>query len=395
LELILQALKYKEVTKLKSDREELVEKLIFKEPTEEVLTKERLKEYISNRIALKHYIGFEISGFVHLGTGLLTMAKVADLQKAGIAVTLFLADYHSWINNKLGGDLSVIRKVAGGYFKEALKQSLKLVGGDPDKLNFVLGSELYERKGLEYFETLLKVSMNTSLSRIRRSITIMGRKEGEIIDFAQLIYPAMQVADIFGLGVNLAHGGMDQRKAHIIALEVGEKVGKYKPLALHHHLLIGMHITEDIRQKILKAKREENRELFEEGIIEIKMSKSKPESAIFIHDSPDEIERKLMKAYCPPKEVELNPILELARYILFRGEEKELVVVNAKTQERKVYKTYPELEKDYVEGKIFPADLKLSVSSALINLLEPARKYFLEGPGKNLLEEMKEIKVTR
>jgi tyrosyl-tRNA synthetase len=380
---------------LKNDREELVEKLIFKEPTEEVLTKERLEEYISNRIALKHYIGFEISGFVHLGTGLLTMAKVADLQKAGIAVTLFLADYHSWINNKLGGDLSVIRKVAGGYFKEALKQSLKLVGGDPDKLNFVLGSELYERKGLEYFETLLKVSMNTSLSRIRRSITIMGRKEGEIIDFAQLIYPAMQVADIFGLGVNLAHGGMDQRKAHIIALEVGEKIGKYKPLALHHHLLIGMHITEEVRQKILKAKREENRELFEEGIIEIKMSKSKPESAIFIHDLPEEIERKLMKAYCPPKEVELNPILELARYILFRGEEKELVVVNAKTQERKVYKTYPELEKDYVEGKIFPADLKLSVSYAIINLLEPARKYFLEGPGKNLLEEMKEIKVSR
>jgi len=372
-----------------------VEKLIFKEPTEEVLTKERLEEYISNRIALKHYIGFEISGFVHLGTGLLTMEKVADLQKAGVDVTLFLADYHSWINNKLGGDLSVIRKVAGGYFKEALKQSLKLVGGDPDKLNFMLGSELYERKGLEYFETLLKVSMNTSLSRIRRSITIMGRKEGEIIDFAQLIYPAMQVADIFGLGVNLAHGGMDQRKAHIIALEVGEKIGKYKPLALHHHLLIGMHITEEVRQKILKAKREENRELFEEGIIEIKMSKSKPESAIFIHDLPEEIERKLMKAYCPPKEVELNPILELARYILFRGEEKELVVVNAKTQERKVYKTYPELEKDYVEGKIFPADLKLSVSSAIINLLEPARKYFLEGPGKNLLEEMKEIKVSR
>jgi len=380
---------------LKNDREELVEKLIFKEPTEEVLTKERLEEHIGNRIALKHYIGFEISGFVHLGTGLLTMAKVADLQKAGIAVTLFLADYHSWVNNKLGGDLSVIRKVAGGYFKEALKQSLKLVGGDPDKLNFMLGSELYERKGLEYFETLLKVSMNTSLSRIRRSITIMGRKEGEIIDFAQLIYPAMQVADIFGLGVNLAHGGMDQRKAHIIALEVGEKIGKYKPLALHHHLLIGMHITEEVRQKILKAKREENRELFEEGIIEIKMSKSKPESAIFIHDLPEEIERKLMKAYCPPKEVELNPILELARYILFRGEEKELVVVNAKTQERKVYKTYPELEKDYVEGKIFPADLKLSVSSAIINLLEPARKYFLEGPGKNLLEEMKEIKVSR
>ena len=54
-----------------------------------------------------------------------------------------------------------------------------------------------------------------------------------------------------------------------------------------------------------------------------------------------------------------------------------------------------QLIKDYVEGKVYPANLKSSVSDALINLLEPARKYFLEGPGKNLLEEMKEIKVTR
>ena len=383
--------------KLKNDTNEpsLVEKLIYKEPTEEVLTKEKLREYLSNNIALKHYIGYEISGFVHLGTGLLCMAKVADLQKAGIDVTVFLADYHSWINKKLGGDLSVIRKIAGGYFKEALKQSLKLVGGDPDKLNFVLGSELYEKKGSEYLETLLKISMNVSLSRIKRSITIMGRKEGEIIDFAQLIYPPMQVADIFSLNVNLAHGGMDQRKAHVIALEVGEKIGGYKPVALHNHLLIGMHITEDIRQKILKAKREGDRGLFEEGIIEIKMSKSKPESAIFIHDPPDEIEKKLKKVYCPPKEVELNPIMELARYILFRGEEKELFVVNTKTYERKVYTTYSELERDYIEGKIHPADLKSNVSAALINLLEPTRRYFLEGPGKKLLEEMKEIKVTR
>ena len=33
----------------------------------------------------------------------------------------------------------------------------------------------------------------------------MGRKEGEII-VAQLIYPPMQVADIFTLDVNLAQG---------------------------------------------------------------------------------------------------------------------------------------------------------------------------------------------
>ncbi|MEM3180836.1 MAG: tyrosine--tRNA ligase [Candidatus Micrarchaeaceae archaeon] len=374
--------------------EELI-KLIYKEPTEEVLTDNKVKEYLTQGTPFKHYIGYEISGYVHLGTGPLCMSKVADFQKAGINTTIFLADYHSWINKKLGGDLSTIRRVAGSYFKEALKQSLKIVGGNPDDVNYVLGSELYRKAGSDYLETLLKISMNTSLSRIRRSITIMGRKEGEIIDFAQLIYPPMQVADIFALNVNLAHGGMDQRKAHVIALEIGEKVAGYKPVAVHHHLLIGMHITEDVKQKILRAKREGNRELFEEGIIDIKMSKSKPESAIFIHDTPEDIERKIKKTYCPPKEIELNPVMELAKYILFRGGEKEFEIINVKTHERRIYETYQELEKDYMSGKIHPADLKSSVSSELINLLRPARKYFLDGPGKKCLEDMKEIKVSR
>jgi tyrosyl-tRNA synthetase len=374
---------------------ETVLRLIKRLPTEEVLTGDKLVEYLTQGVSLKHYIGYEISGYVHLGTGPLSTSKVVDFQKAGIDVTIFLADYHSWINKKLGGDLSTIRKVAGGYFKEALKQSLKIVGGNPDNVKFVLGSELYEKKGIEYLETILKVSMNTTLSRVKRSITIMGRKEGEVIDFAQLLYPPMQVADIFALGVNLAHGGMDQRKAHVIALEVGEKVAGYKPVAIHHHLLIGMHISEDIRQKILKAKKEGNRELLEEGIIDIKMSKSKPESAIFIHDSPEDIKRKIERAYCPPKEVELNPILEIANYILFRGEEKEFEIINAKTGERRVYTSYTQLESEYKEGKIHPADLKNAVANELIKLLEPAYRHFTEGRGKRYLEEMREIKITR
>jgi tyrosyl-tRNA synthetase len=369
--------------------------LIKKLPTEEVLAEDQLINYLENETKLKHYQGFEVSGFLHVGNGILSAEKIKDFQEAGIEVNIFLADYHTWINKKLGGDLSTIRKVAGGYFKEALKQSLKIVGSDPENVKFILGSELYEKKGIEYLETLLKISMNTSFSRIRRSLTIMGRKEGEVIDFAQLIYPPMQVADIFALGVNLAHGGMDQRKAHVIALEVGEKVAGYKPVAVHQHVLMGMHISENIRQKILKAKKEGKRELFEESIADIKMSKSKPETAIFIHDSPEDIRRKIDKAYCPPKEVELNPVLELTNYILFRGEKKEFEIINARTGEKKVYNSYEELENEYARGKIHPADLKTAISKELIKLLEPAWKYFAEGPGKKYLEEMKEIKITR
>jgi len=374
---------------------EEVLRLVTREPTEEVLTLERLRSYLEEGIKLKHYIGFEISGYVHLGTGIVCMQKVADFQRAGIDTTIFLADYHSWINRKLGGDLSTIRRVAGGYFKEALRWSLKIVGGDPDRVKFVMGSELYEKLGTEYLSNVIKVSMHTSLSRVRRSVTIMGRRAGEALSFAQLLYVPMQVADIFSLGVNLAHGGMDQRKAHVIAIEVGEKVGGYKPVAVHHHLLTGMTLTEEARKLMLEARTRGDREAFEQGVLEVKMSKSKPRSAIFIHDTEEEIVQKIRGAYCPPKEVELNPVLELARYLIFRNREEPLVIVNRKTGAKKVFKSYEELEIAYTKGEVHPLDLKLTVAEELAKMLEPARKYFREGPGRRYLEEMREIKVTR
>ena len=182
--------------------------LITRKPAEEVLTVENLKHLLEVGVPLQHYIGFEISGYIHLGTGLMAGAKIADFQKAGAKTRVFLADWHSWINDKLGGDLEVIQKVALSYFKEGMKQSIKAMGGDPDRVEFVLASEILE-KG-DYWQTVIDISKNVTLSRMMRSITIMGRQMGEGIDFAKLIYPAMQVADIFYQGVNLAHAGMDQ-----------------------------------------------------------------------------------------------------------------------------------------------------------------------------------------
>ncbi|MEM1829724.1 MAG: tyrosine--tRNA ligase, partial [Thermofilaceae archaeon] len=329
---------------------ETVLKFVMREPTEEVLTPERLAKYLEEAAELSHYIGFEISGFVHLGTGIISMQKVADFQRAGIKTTVFLADYHSWINRKLGGDLSTIRKVAGGYFKEALRVSLKIVGGDPDRVDFILGSEFYEKLGVEYLTNVIKVSMETTLSRVRRSVTIMGRRMSESLSFAQLLYVPMQVADIFSLKVNVAHGGMDQRKAHVIAIECGERVGGYTPVAVHHHLLTGMNIDEAARSAILKARTSGSRDELEEAILEAKMSKSKPQSAIFIHDSPEEILQKVKAAYCPPRETELNPILEIAKFILFRDRKEEFEIINRKTGTKISFTTYDELAKAYTEG---------------------------------------------
>src|SRR3989344_6066238 len=99
----------------------------------ETLTEEELKTLIESGTPLRHYIGFEISGKLHLGY-LFTMMKVKDLQDAGAETIMWLADLHSAINDKLGGDLETIKKVARGYFTDALKTLFQAIGGDPDKL---------------------------------------------------------------------------------------------------------------------------------------------------------------------------------------------------------------------------------------------------------------------
>ena len=262
---------------------------LIKRNTAEIMTEEDLKQRLESGIKLKHYIGFEISGKIHLGTGIMCMSKVKDFMDAGTECSLFLADWHSWINNKLGGDMETIKRVAGGYFKEGLKASFKCVGGDPEKLKFVLGSDLYHNND-EYWQTMIDISKNTSLARMMRSITIMGRKEGELVDFAKLIYPPMQVADIFAQGINMPHAGLDQRKAQVIARDVAlnlkikplldKKGNKIKPVAVHHHLILGLG-----KPSIWPIPKENLQELWSS----LKMSKSKPETCIFIHDSEEEI----------------------------------------------------------------------------------------------------------
>lgn len=374
------------------DIEKKVE-LITRKPTEEVLTVDNLRDLLEVGMSLQHYIGFEISGYIHLGTGLMAGAKIADFQKAGIKTRVYLADWHSWINDKLGGDLEVIQKVALGYFKEGMKQSIKVMGGDPDKVEFVLASEILERG--DYWRTIIDISKNVTLARMMRSITIMGRQMGEAIDFAKLIYPAMQVADIFYQGVNIAHAGMDQRKAHVIAREVAEKLKyhplvwdgkKVKPIAVHHHLLLGL--QEPPKWPI------GGEEEFKEIKAQMKMSKSKPYSAVFIHDTPEEIRQKLRKAFCPAKEINYNPVLDWAEHIIFREEPAEFTIHRpAKFGGDVTYTTFEELKRDFAEGKLHPLDLKNAVAEYLIELLKPIREYFEKHPEP--LELMKRVQITR
>jgi tyrosyl-tRNA synthetase len=370
---------------------------LIKRNTEEILGEDELRGMLERGEKLKHYIGFEISGKPHLGHGLVCMAKVKDFMDAGMDCSIFLADWHSWINDKLGGNLGIIKKVAGGYFKEVMIAAFKCVGGDPKKLKFVLGSDLYEKNDL-YWLTVIDISKNTSLSRILRSITIMGRQEGESVDFAKLIYPPMQVADIFIQGINVPHAGMDQRKAQVIARDVAMKLSfkpllnkkgeTIKPTAVHGHLIMGL--QKPPVWPVPKDKLQEFR-------AQCKMSKSIPSSAVYMDDSEEEIRAKINKAFCMEKEVDYNPILDWTKHIIFSiGKNPKLDIKRSEKFGGNItYISHEELEKDFAEGKLHPMDLKAAIAEKLIEILKPAREHLSKPEIQKMKKEMEGLMITR
>lgn len=327
--------------------------------TEEIVTLEELKSKLESKEKIKGYIGFEPSGLFHIGW-LIWAQKVKDLMDAGVDMSVLMATWHAWINDKLGGDMELI-KTAGKYAIEILGA----YGIDLAKLKIIDAEDLVKDKN--YWELVIKVAKSTSLARMRRALTIMGRKsEDAELDTSKLIYPAMQVSDIFYLDLDIALGGTDQRKAHMLARDVSEKLGRKKVIAIHTPLLVGLQGG----QRMDTTNKEED-----ELMADIKMSKSKPETAIFINDSQEEVEEKIRKAYCPKGVVENNPILQINKYIIFTKPNQVLKI------ERDIkyggdieFRNYDELEKTFAEGKLHPMDLKTATSKKLNEILEPLRK---------------------
>lgn len=342
---------------------DLTEKLelVLKPPVAEAVTEEELKALLETHAHPKHYIGFEVSGLLHAGS--FACAQVVNnLSAAGFETTILLADWHALINNKLGGDFGKI-EVAAGYFEEAFKFLCP-------KANIVLGTDLYKHND-DYWKSVLQFSMHVTLARATRTMQVLGRSESDTLDVAKYVYPSMQSVDIKFLGVDVAHAGTDQRKVHMLAREVFPKMGWKPPIALHHRLLPAL------------------------GGEELKMSKSKPDTAVFIHDSEAEIKRKISKAFCPEKTVEGNPVLAYARDLVFAGKSSFKIERPAKFGGNAEFFAFHELEAAFAKGEVHPSDLKNSVASELNAFISPVRKHFESGKAKDAFEKVKSFQATR
>jgi len=312
---------------------------------EEVVTREELESLVSSGSGVGYY-GTAPTGPFHVGY-LVPLGKVSDLVKAGVRMKILLADIHAYMDDRKT-DWSML-KVRTEYYFRCISLLLK----DVD-VEYRVGSEFQFEK--EYFEKLYRISALVTVSRAQRAASMVTRMREPKV--SELIYPIMQAIDCDALKVNIALGGIDQRHIYMLTRE-------YFPL-------LGLNPVTCIFTPLVPSLRGPD----------VKMSASIPESNIQVYEPEESIRRKILKAYCPMREVKssglqyVNPVIAIASLAL-------IPIVGSLKVERDpskggdvVYTDAGVLEKDYAEGKVHPLDLKNSVADALTEFLKPVREYF-------------------
>jgi tyrosyl-tRNA synthetase len=330
----------------KEERKELVLR-----NTTEIIQEEELDEILEEKESPVTYIGYETSGPLHLGHWL-SIRKALDMQKAGFDVKILFADLHTYLNKK--GEEEWIQAMT-----EYWQATFEACGLDAD---FIRGREFQE--GTDYFHDVLELSLNTTINRGTRSMQEVARGERDSQSISQIVYPLMQALDIEYLDVDVAIGGIEQRKIHMLAREVLPKIGYEKPACLHHPLVVSLTGGD-------------------------KMSSSKPETMFPLHASEETIKDRIRDAYCPQGEVEENPVIQVARFHIF-GDDEELEIERPEEYGGDLtYTDLEELKDDFESEDLHPQDLKNAVAQHIADKLEPVRERFKQEP--ELLDCLEEI----
>ena len=310
---------------------------LIRKNTQEIITEESLNELLKKKKQPVVYCGYEPNGPMHLGH-FVTVTKLLDLQKAGFKVKILLADVHALLNRK-GNEKEIKKEV------ENWKKTIKAIG---IKAEIVLGSDFEFNK--EYQLDVMRLAQQATINRGLRSMQEIAR-DIENATISQLWYPLMQVADIKHLGVDVALGGMEQRKVHMIGKDMANTL-EHSFVAIHTPLITS-----------LKGPGE-------------KMSKSSPRSGISITETKEEIKKTIAEAYCPEKQTENNPVLQIIELIIFPRVKNFVIERPNKYGGSKKFSSYEELSASYTKGEVHPMDLKNAVADELEKIIAPIRKNY-------------------
>ncbi|TFG34550.1 tyrosine--tRNA ligase [Candidatus Thorarchaeota archaeon] len=310
---------------------------------EEVVTVDEVKNILRDKPDFNFYYGTAPTGPFHFAY-MIPLNKLIELAKLGGNGTILLADYHAHLDDqKTSFEQMDIRSK---YYEECIRG---VFGKDAKLVKFVRGST-YQNKP-DYIEDLFKVAAKVTTTRALRAASEVVRMSGDA-KVSGLMYPLLQILDVKYLKADITVGGIDQRNIYMLGRELLESVGYQKGVYIFMPLLPS-----------LKGGG-------------AKMSASDPSTHIRVTDGIEDIKSTIKKAYCPAGDLEQNPITSTLRYIIFPRYEKIIIQRTAKFGGDIEFVNVNEFETAYLKEEIHPMDVKSTVTKYLIELLEPARKYF-------------------
>ncbi len=331
---------------------------------------------------IRAYVGFEPSGKAHIGWKVISQA-LRRLLDADVNVLIFLADWHAWVNDKFGGDMDKIQ-TTGRYMEEVFRALL----GHPEEgegagqIRFLYASELMDSG--DYWARVLKCSKNMSLDRVRRTFSIMGRDEDSSDgDLSKFFYPAMQAADIFELQIDIAVGGMDQRKAHMYMRRVADRHNWLKATCVHTPIISSLKAGTRMETAVI-----EKAGGISAGGSDSKMSKSDPSGAILLHDNAKKMRKKMRKAYLDPQD-DNSPVYELVEHIIFPELGTLTITPKPEYGEPTTWNNLDLLKAALASGDVHPLDFKFGVADGLSETLASLTAHFDNKP--ELLDEINAI----
>lgn len=309
---------------------------------QEIITKEELEKLLSKEKEISVYWGTMPTGSISIAY-FFPMLKIADFLKAGLKVKILLADLHAALD---GVPWELLDKRTE-YYKRAIIIILKIIGVDIKKLEFVRGKDV-QLNG-KYFEDVLKLGMVSTIRNCKKAASeVVKMTENPLL--GNLIYPIMQALDEEYLKVHIQFAGLDQRKIMVYARENLPKIG-YKPRV-------------ELMTPMIR------------GLVGEKMSSSIESTKIDLLDDENNVKKKINSAECIEGDPN-NGVISILEYfiMILKGDKNESFIVERpeKFGGTLKYKSYKEIERDFVSKKLHPLDLKNAVTKELNILLKNFR----------------------
>jgi len=317
---------------------------LVKRNADEIVTEEELEKLMKEKKQPVVYLGWSITGKTHIAY-YVPVIKLADFLKAGFKVKLLLSDLTGALDSTPWDVLDARCK----YYAKTIPLMFESVGADIKNFEIVKALDFALKK--DYCFDLLKLSTLVSVNEAKRAGSEVV-KFGDNPKLSGLIYPLVQTLDEEYLGVDMQYGGVDQRKILMFARENLPKMGYKQRIEFMTPMI--------------------------PGLVGKKMSASVEGSKIDLFDDVKIIQEKVRNADCVAGDVDNGVLGFLKAVIMVMKEDKKEKFIIERPEKyggNLEYKTYKDIEKDFISKKLHPLDLKNAVAKEISKLLEPVQKH--------------------